>query len=135
VTVRTDNPPFLKRSDIYLRHLGAKLKSLQVTHGGPILMAQVENEYGNFGHNHAYTTLLRDVFREHFDIVLYTTDAGNEGAQIGGHIPGVLAEVDGNPYDGFGNLTEYRTDPSNQGPLLNGEYYSEYFRAIDILPR
>jgi beta-galactosidase len=32
-----------------LKEVGRVLGPLQITHGGPIIMAQVENEYGFFG--------------------------------------------------------------------------------------
>jgi beta-galactosidase len=38
----------------YLREVGRVLGPLQVTKGGPILMVQVENEYGFFGKDAAY---------------------------------------------------------------------------------
>ena len=31
----------------------------QITHGGPLLMVQVENEYGSFGHDAEYMGALR----------------------------------------------------------------------------
>jgi hypothetical protein len=90
-------------------------------------MAQVENEYGNYANNHAYTTALAEILGKHFDILLYTNDAGNPTALSWGHIPGVLGEVDGDPYAGFGNLTAYVTQPGSKGPHLDGEYYGKLF--------
>lgn len=46
--------------------------------GGPILMIQVENEYGSFteGCDRKYTTFLRDLTIKHLgdDVVLYTSE-------------------------------------------------------------
>ena len=58
-------------------------------------MAQVENEYGNYGDNHAYTAALADIIAKHFDVVLYTNDAGSESALAGGHVNGGNVVLDG----------------------------------------
>lgn len=42
----------------------------------------------------------------------------------GGSVPGVLAETDGDPQSGFAARDEFITDPSQLGPLLDGEYYT-----------
>lgn len=42
----------------------------------------------------------------------------------GGNVPGALAETDGDPTSGFAARDEYITDPSELGPLLDGEYYT-----------
>lgn len=47
LTVRTYNEKFLYYANIYLTKLAAELAPLQVTKGGPLLMVQVENEYGS----------------------------------------------------------------------------------------
>lgn len=52
------------------------LKPLMYQNGGPILMIQVENEYGNYACDHTYTAYLRDLIREILgnDTVLYTSE-------------------------------------------------------------
>ena len=78
MVVRSDNAPFLKASKVYLDRLAIELEPALVTNGGPILMAQIENEYGSYGSNYTYKTALRDMFREAFGITLYTNDGGYE---------------------------------------------------------
>lgn len=125
MSVRSDNEPFLDASRNYLTRLGTELKELQVTEGGPILMAQVENEYGSFGNDHSYTSKLADIMREAFDVTLYTNDGGSS-AVAAGQIHGVLAEIDGPPMVGFEARNQYITDPTSLGPLLDGEYYTTW---------
>ena len=43
------DPRYLNAARSYLKEVGRVLAPLQITHGGPIIMAQVENEYGFFG--------------------------------------------------------------------------------------
>ena len=92
-------------------------------------MVQVENEYGNYGDNHAYTAALSDIIAKNFDVVQYTNDAGSESALAGGHVDGVLAEIDGDPYFGYGNRTKYVKGASN-GPQVDGEYYIKWLTTF-----
>ncbi|KAH8780343.1 putative beta-calactosidase [Diaporthe sp. PMI_573] len=124
LTVRTYNEPYLNYSTRYLERLAADLQHLQVTKGGPLLMVQVENEYGSYGSNHEYTEALRDVLLKNYDVPLYTNDGGVEFTLVGGSVPGVLAAIDGDPSSGFAARDKYITDPSKLGPLLDGEYYT-----------
>ena len=48
---------------------------LQITRGGPILMVQIENEYGSYGNDHRYLKTLETYWRKHgIDVPFYTTD-------------------------------------------------------------
>lgn len=67
MVVRSYKGPFLKAAKSYLQRLADDLGPLQVNNGGPILMIQVENEYGSFGQDHSYTTALRDILHASFD--------------------------------------------------------------------
>lgn len=125
MSIRSDNEPFLDASRNYLLRLGSELKEMQVTEGGPILMAQVENEYGSFGDDHKYTAKLADIMRETFNMVLYTSDGGSS-AVAAGQVHNVLAEIDGPPMVGFEAREKYITDPTSLGPLLDGEYYTTW---------
>lgn len=46
MVVRSNNKPFLDASRSFTDRLAKDLNLLQVTNGGPILMVQIENEYG-----------------------------------------------------------------------------------------
>ncbi|KAI1500859.1 family 35 glycoside hydrolase [Biscogniauxia marginata] len=122
--VRTFNAPFMDASKSYLERLAGDLKDLQVTRGGPLLMVQVENEYGSYGENHNYTQGLRDILLDNFEVPLYTNDGGVDWTLAGGEVPGVLAEIDGDPWSGFAARDKYITEPSELGPLMDGEYYT-----------
>ncbi|KAI1332685.1 family 35 glycoside hydrolase [Xylariaceae sp. FL0255] len=124
--VRTTEPAFLDAARRYMGSLAADLAPLQVSKGGPILMVQVENEYGSFGDDHAYMAAMRDIVRGAFgdDVPLYTNDGQVQFTLAGGTVHGVLAETDGGPQGGFAARDEYVTDPTELGPLLDGEYYT-----------
>ncbi|KAF9696246.1 hypothetical protein EKO04_005856 [Ascochyta lentis] len=44
-TLRTRAPDFLAATDNYMKNVGAKIASAQITNGGPIILVQPENEY------------------------------------------------------------------------------------------
>jgi hypothetical protein len=121
--VRQDNEPFLNAAEAYFARIARELAPLQITQGGPILMAQLENEYGSFGTDHTYIAKMRDLMKSYFDVFLYTNDGGAGHYLLGGQISGVLAEIDGEPQVGFAARNQYVTDASSLGPLLDGEYY------------
>jgi beta-galactosidase len=55
IKVRTkDDAYFMERCAKYLKEVGKQLAPLQIQNGGPILMVQVENEYGAFGKDSEY---------------------------------------------------------------------------------
>lgn len=47
ITIRTWSKPYLDRVEKYFRHLCAEVRPYLITNGGPIILAQVENEYAN----------------------------------------------------------------------------------------
>ena len=86
-------------------------------------MAQMENEHGSYKTDHKYTAAVRDILRANFDngAVLYTNDGAVDWTLEGGSVPGVLAEIDGDPRVGFSALHQYITNASMKGSLLDSE--------------
>ena len=121
MTVRSNNPQFLDAAGTYLNFLGSWLEPYFASNGGPIIMAQVENEYGFYSNDHSYTNALAALFRTAFPgMQLYTNDGSGQAIQDGS-IPGVLAETDGG-FSAFGDRDSW-ISPSSRGPYMDGEYY------------
>ncbi len=125
--VRTADPRFLDAAGKYLRRVGERLTPLQITRGGPILMAQVENEYGSFGHDHDYTNAIRKSIRDAgFEITLYTSDGSDASELRGGAFPDLPAAINfgqGDPSPEFARFAKIR-----QGaPRMCGEYWDGWF--------
>ena len=75
IRLREDDPYFLERVEIFEREVAEQVASLSINNGGPILMVQVENEYGSYGESKEYVAHIRDIVREHFgDVVLFQCD-------------------------------------------------------------
>jgi beta-galactosidase len=93
--VRSQDPRFLAAAGAYLKKLGGQLAPLQITHGGPIILVQVENEYGSYGGDHVYMGKIRDLERAAgFDVPFFTADGGGD-MMANGHLPGVLPGLNG----------------------------------------
>ena len=122
MAVRQNNQPFLDASRSYIERLGKELSMDYINKGGPILMTQLENEYGSFGSDKTYLQAMADMLRANFPGFLYTNDGGGKSYLDGGTLHGVLAETDGGPQTGF-EARDNITDPTMLGPLLDGEYY------------
>jgi beta-galactosidase len=121
---RSRDPRYLDPAQAYLKEVGRVLGPLQITHGGPIIMVQVENEYGFYGKDTKYVDAIRktlihvgfdvplfecnppDVMRNGFDTNLF--QAANFGS------------------DPAGNFAKLRAlQPS--GPLICSEFYPGWF--------
>lgn len=64
IRLRENDPYFLERVRLFEREVGKRLAPLTIQRGGPIIMVQVENEYGSYGVDKAYVANIRDIVRE-----------------------------------------------------------------------
>lgn len=64
IRLREPDPSFMERVKLFERKVGEQLASLTIQNGGPIIMVQVENEYGSYGENKAYVSAIRDIVRQ-----------------------------------------------------------------------
>lgn len=64
IRLREPDPYFMERVKLFERKVGEQLASLTIQNGGPIIMVQVENEYGSYGEDKAYVSAIRDIVRQ-----------------------------------------------------------------------
>ena len=127
--VRTSDPRFLKASEKYLQELGRRLSHLQVTRGGPIIMVQVENEYGEFGRDNDYLQTIELMIRNAgFDTMLFTCNEYYLGIGAAGTLPDALSAIN------FGDVTDpekafalFEKEYGKRGPLMTSEYWAGGF--------
>src|SRR6185437_4589784 len=75
MAVRSNDPRYMKAAQRYVNAMAAEVRPLLVTHGGPILMVQVENEYGSFGADSSYKEATRRMLVDAgIDVPLFTAD-------------------------------------------------------------
>ncbi|HOW32318.1 MAG TPA: beta-galactosidase, partial [Bacteroidales bacterium] len=121
MVVRSKDQRFLDAAGKYLTELGRQVKDLQITSGGPIIMVQVENEYGSYGNDKEYLSLTRDMFvKAGFEVPLFTADGPVQCKD--GYIPGILPAINGetNPEALIDTVNKYN---NGSGPYFIPEYY------------
>jgi len=124
--VRTSDPRFLAAADRYIKRVGRELQSQQITNGGPIIMVQVENEYGAFGNDKVYLQAVRQMLRDAgFDVLYFTSDNPNPEYLANGTLPDVLSVInfDTDPEEAFATFGKFRQNV----PLMVGEYWAGWF--------
>lgn len=73
--VRFDYPPFMDKINQYFEQLFAQVLDLQVNHGGPIIMMQVENEYGGYANDKNYMRKMAEMMiAKGVEVPLVTSD-------------------------------------------------------------
>jgi len=125
--VRTTDARFIDAASKYLRKVGEQLAPLQISRGGPIIMTQVENEYGSFGHDHDYMNAVRKAIHEAgFEVTLYTSDGSARPELQGGTFPDLPVAINfgqGDPSPEFASFAKFRQGATR----MCGEYWDGWF--------
>ena len=64
IRLREQDPFFMERLEIFEQKVAEQLADLTIDKGGPIIMVQVENEYGSYGEDKPYISAVRDCLRK-----------------------------------------------------------------------
>ncbi len=127
MSLRTADPSYLSEVDKWFSLLFPKLVPMLYKNGGPIIMVQVENEYGSYyACDFQYMSLLRDLHHKYFrnDVVLFTTDGNKDHYLKCGKIDGIFSTVDfGSEEDPIKSFHIQRIH-QQFGPNVNSEYYT-----------
>lgn len=123
---RVSYPPFQAHVADYYHVLMEKLVPLQLDHGGPVILMQVENEYGYYANDKEYLRWMRDLLRaEGISVPLVTSDGPIVESLDGGTIEDVMPTVN------FGSHAEERLQVLRQyksdGPLMCMEFWVGWF--------
>ncbi|HMB66232.1 MAG TPA: beta-galactosidase [Patescibacteria group bacterium] len=124
--VRCMYPPYLEAVKRYIKRWTKELKDLQCTQGGPIIMCQVENEYGSYGSDKKYLRFIKDLLVDcGFEVPFFTCDGPADHYLISGTLPEILAGVNfgSNPQNAFKQLEKHRKNI----PHMCFEYYPGWF--------
>ncbi|MDT0435377.1 MULTISPECIES: glycoside hydrolase family 35 protein [Streptomyces] len=123
---RTRDAGFLAAVERWFGLLLPEVVSRQADRGGPVVLVQVENEYGSYGSDGVYLERLAGVLREAgVTVPLCTSDGPEDQMLSGGAVPGVLATVNfgSGAREAFDALRRFR--PS--GPLMCMEFWCGWF--------
>ncbi|KAF4398155.1 hypothetical protein G4B88_019876 [Cannabis sativa] len=124
LTLRSSDPAYLKLVERWWGALLPKIAPYLYKNGGPVIMVQIENEYGSYGNDKAYLHHLIRLAKYHLgdDVILYTTDGGTRETLEKGTIRGdaVFSAVDfttgDNPWPIF-DLQKKFNAPGKSPPL------------------
>lgn len=123
--VRSTEPQYLQAYKNYIYQVGKQLSPYLVTHGGNILLVQIENEYGSYGSDKEYLSINQQFFVDAgFDCLLYTCDPARDVAK--GYLPGFLPSVNGidKPEQIKSLVRRYN---NGKGPFYVAEWYPAWF--------
>jgi beta-galactosidase len=125
LVVRSKEKQYLAEYRKYILEIGKHLASLQINHGGNILMVQIENEYGSYASDKDYLAINQKLFKEAgFDGLLYTCDPAPDLSN--GHLPGLLPAING--IDNPSKIRQIINDNHNgKGPYYIAEWYPAWF--------
>ncbi|XP_072159707.1 beta-galactosidase isoform X2 [Bemisia tabaci] len=137
--LRTTDASYLHYVERWFKVLFTEISPLLYGNGGPIIMVQVENEYGSyFACDSWYMRWLTDTLKGYVEknAVLYTTDGAGEGYFKCGPTPGVLATVDFGPSKSA-NTDPYRATTTSydyDAPITEaGDLTAKYYAIRDTL--
>jgi beta-galactosidase len=84
----------------YINRLSQEIKPLLCTHGGPILMVQIENEYGSYGNDRNYIKALKKLWIDNgIDVPFYTADGPTVSMLTAGSIDSAAIGLDSGTSD------------------------------------
>lgn len=93
--IRCLDPRYMAAVERYVRALAPVVKPLQVSDGGPILMVQIENEYGSYGNDRAYLARLRQLWQDAgIAVPFYTADGATPFMLEAGSLAGAAVGLD-----------------------------------------
>ncbi|MCC8113578.1 MAG: beta-galactosidase [Bacteroidales bacterium] len=127
IALREQDPYFMERVKLFEQEVGKQLAPLTIENGGPIIMVQVENEYGSYGVDKPYVSAIRDIVKEAgFDNVTlfqcdWSSNFTNNGLDdlVWTMNFGTGANID----EQFAKLKELRPN----SPLMCSEFWSGWF--------
>ncbi len=129
IKLRSTDSIFVAKSRAWLKEVGRVLGPMQITQGGPIIMTQVENEYGYYSNDAEYMGLMRQALLDAgFDVPLFACNP--PFALKKGFREDLFQVVNfgSNPENGFKALRKVQP----KGPLMCGEFYPGWFDTWGI---
>ena len=95
IKVRCMDPRYIDACQSYIKKLAEQIGSLLLSRGGPILMIQIENEYGSYGNDQLYMRTLKATWEQAgVPGPFYTADGATPYMLEAGSLPGVAIGLD-----------------------------------------
>lgn len=134
VHIRSSDPNFLAYVEDFYCELFRRVNPYQWTQGGPILMMQIENEYGSYGEDKDYLEAIRQMMRRQgVEVQLFTSDGGWDATLRAGTLldteEDILATANfgSRATQNFAALKRLRDENDRDWPLMCMEFWDGWF--------
>lgn len=95
IKIRCMDTRYTAAVERYVDKIAPIIKKYEITNGGPIIMVQVENEYGSYGNDRVYMKWMHDLWRDKgIEVPFYTADGATPYMLEAGTLPGVAIGLD-----------------------------------------
>ena len=130
--IRSSDPAFIEAVDRYYDRLLGLLTPYQVDQGGPILMMQVENEYGSYGEDKDYLRAIRDLMKEkRRDLsslyIRWTMASNAKNRNLDRRRPLCDGKLRFQRAYNFGQMQEFFSEYGKKWPLMCMEFWDGWF--------
>lgn len=95
IKLRCMDPRYMAAVERYISNLAVEIKPFLITKGGPVIMIQIENEYGSYGNDRNYLMRLKELWSENgVDVATFTGDGPTKSMLEAGTLPGSAVGLD-----------------------------------------
>lgn len=126
--LRTSSRDYMYWVNKWLTRLLTMIKPLLYSNGGPIILVQIENEYGSYkACDPVYTSQLVNIFDSILgqnSVLYFTTDGCDERMLKCGNVNGAISTVDFGPSPNMTVCFDRQRDQDVFAPLVNSEFYT-----------
>ena len=121
IKLRCSDPRYMSAVERYIGALAKEITPHLITRGGPIILLQLENEYGSYGNDREYLKKLKALWDANgIDVPYYTSDGPTPFALESGTLPGAAVGLD--PLENKGNIElAHKINPGV--PVFSSETY------------
>lgn len=136
IKIRCMDEHYMSAATRYINRLSKEITPLLCTHGGPILMVQIENEYGSYGNDRNYIAALKKLWvSDGVDVPFYTADGPTDFMLNAGSIDGAAIGLDsGTSDDDFNEAKKHNPNvPSFSSETYPGwlTHWGEQWARVD----
>ena len=121
IKIRCMDATYMAAVTRYITRLSKEVAPLQCNKGGPILMVQIENEYGSYGNDKTYLETLQKLWiKNGITVPFYTSDGPTDYMLDAGNIAGAAIGLDSGTSDAdFATAKKHNPDV----PAFSSETY------------
>lgn len=127
ITLRAADEYYLEKVSNFYKELIPRIAKYQITNGGPVIMVQIENEYGSYGNDADYLRFLKDCMEKYgINVPMFTSDGETNYFLFGGTLPEVYKTVNFFTTDtdyAFRDIKAMQPDM----PIMVGEFWCGWF--------